>query len=90
MEVISQEQLMKLLDWAYDKAINGLPKCETAQELGDCYLREWKGELEAADSLIRWQNTKAGAIGFADENWWSRGSAGRLTCGTSVRTVCAN
>jgi hypothetical protein len=59
-----QNVIMKAIDYAYYKAINGLPGFETAQEIGDNYLKH-DGNLEnKVNSLIRWQNTKAGTSGF--------------------------
>lgn len=65
-EVVTQSTMMKAMDYAYDKAINGLgiPGMDTAQELADDYLQQ-KGTLEEQiNSLIRWQNTKSATSGF--------------------------
>jgi hypothetical protein len=37
-EKLSQGMIMKALDYGYDKAVNGLPGLETAQELAINYL----------------------------------------------------
>ncbi len=62
---LTHDAIMSVLDWSYDKAINGgLPGMDTAIELGDNYLQK-DGSLEAnVDSLIRWQNTKSATSGF--------------------------
>ena len=55
---------MKVLDWAYDQAINGIPGITSATELAQEYLSHKGTIYENADSLIRWQNAKAGTSGF--------------------------
>jgi hypothetical protein len=56
---ITQETIIKALDWSYDKAINGgVPGMDTALELAESYIKK-DGLLEdKVNSLIRWQNTK--------------------------------
>ncbi|BBH53227.1 EcsC family protein [Fluviispira sanaruensis] len=63
---LNESLIMKALDWAYSKAITqSLPGLDSAYSLAEDYLKE-KGTLaEKVDSLIRWQNTKAAAFGFA-------------------------
>ena len=61
---MKQSTMMKALDWAYDKAINGLPGAETAEELGDDYKRQSGTLNENIDSLIRWQIAKCSTSGF--------------------------
>jgi len=61
---VNQGMIMKSLDWAYDKAVNGITGMSTAEELARSYMREEDSKLEMANSLIRWQNTKAGTSGF--------------------------
>ncbi|WP_252180286.1 EcsC family protein [Endozoicomonas sp. 4G] len=61
---ISESKIMKALDWTYDKAVNGVPGLDSAQEMAADYLKN-SGTLKSkANSLIRWQNTKAGTSGF--------------------------
>ncbi len=55
---------MKALDWAYDKAVNGIPGCDSAEEMAMDYLRGTGSLRDKANRLIRWQNTKSGASGF--------------------------
>lgn len=63
-ESVSSAKMNELLEWAYDKAVQGLPGMGTAIELAEDYLSE-KGTIrEKINSLIRWQNTKAGSAGF--------------------------
>jgi hypothetical protein len=64
MAKVTQGKVMQALDWAYYKAVVGIPGLDSAQELGDSYLKR-KGTLRGqVNSLIRWQNTKAGTSGF--------------------------
>lgn len=61
---ITQSKMMSILDWGYDKAVNGVPGLDSAQELAESYMSKGDCKLEQANSLIRWQNTKAGTSGF--------------------------
>jgi hypothetical protein len=55
---------MDVLNWSYDKAVQGVAGLDSAYDLADDYLKQ-EGSLHAqANSLIRWQNTKAGTSGF--------------------------
>ncbi|WP_202818502.1 EcsC family protein [Stenotrophomonas maltophilia] len=61
---LTESKIMQALDYAYDKAMNGLPGIDSAVEMADSYMRE-SGSLEdKANSLVRWQNTKAATSGF--------------------------
>ncbi|MBN2693898.1 EcsC family protein [bacterium] len=63
-EIMTESKMMKIIDAIYEKALNGLPGFDSATELAKCYLRE-EGTLEdRINSLIRWQNVKAGTSGF--------------------------
>jgi hypothetical protein len=55
----------KCLDWAYDKAVNGIPGFDSAQELAEDYMTESDSLRECANALIRWQNSKSAISGFA-------------------------
>jgi hypothetical protein len=61
---ITKDRIMSVLDWGYDKAVNGVPGLDSAQELADSYMRKGDCKIVQANSLIRWQNTKAGTSGF--------------------------
>ena len=61
---MTEGKIMEVLDWAYDKAINGVPGLDSAQELADSYADSEKSLSKRANMLIRWQNTKAGTSGF--------------------------
>lgn len=52
------------MNWAYDKAVNGVPGLDSAEELAACYLKKEGSLKDQINSLIRWQNTKAGTTGF--------------------------
>ena len=55
---------MNALDWAYDKAVNGVRGLDSAQDMADDYLKGEGALIDKVNSLIRWQNTKAGTSGF--------------------------
>lgn len=55
---------MSALDWGYEKAVNGVPGLDSAQELAESYMLNGDCKIKQANSLIRWQNTKAGTSGF--------------------------
>lgn len=61
---ITQSKIMSVLNWGYEKAVNGVPGLDSAQELAESYMRKGGSRIEQANSLIRWQNTKAGTSGF--------------------------
>jgi hypothetical protein len=56
--------LLRTLDWAYGKAVDGLPGLETAQEMADDYARGGGTLRDQSNSLIRWQVVKASTSGF--------------------------
>lgn len=56
--------MTQVLDWAYEKAVNGLPGTDTAAKLAENYLSKHSSVEEAIDSLIRWQNAKGITSGF--------------------------
>ncbi|MFZ7132345.1 MAG: hypothetical protein ACOWWR_08305 [Eubacteriales bacterium] len=63
--VVDQNKLMQVLDWAYDKALNGIPGGLTAEKLGQEYLDKNHGDkLKACKSLINWQISKCTTSGF--------------------------
>lgn len=57
-------KMFEVMEWAYEKAVAGLPGMGSAIDLAEDYLQE-SGSLEdKINSLIRWQNSKAGSAGF--------------------------
>ncbi|MCK8096538.1 EcsC family protein [Pseudoalteromonas sp. 1CM17D] len=63
-EKISEGKIMQVLEWSYEKAINGVAGLDSASELAQSYTQSDKDRSGQANSLIRWQNTKAGTSGF--------------------------
>lgn len=63
-EELTQGKIMQALDWAYEKAINGVPGLDSADEMAQEYLKGSGSMEDRVNSLIRWQNTKAGTSGF--------------------------
>lgn len=57
-------KILQILDWAYEKALNGLPGMGTAIDLAHSYEGA-EGTLDdKVNSLIRWQITKTATTGF--------------------------
>lgn len=50
---ITQSKIMEVLDWSYEKAVNGLPGMEIAQELGNNYLNRYNLTDKAIDKFIK-------------------------------------
>ena len=61
---ITESKIMQVLDWTYEKAVNGVAGLDSASELASSYIDKGGSRVEQANSLIRWQNTKAGTSGF--------------------------
>ncbi|MBK6967312.1 MAG: EcsC family protein [Bacteroidales bacterium] len=61
---LTPQIFMQALDFAYEKAISGLPGTDTAADLARSYLKQEGTLTEQVNSLIRWQNAKAGSSGF--------------------------
>jgi len=61
---IDQGIIMKSLDWAYGSAVDGIPGLDSAEEMASDYKDSGRTPWQNANSLIRWQNTKAGVSGF--------------------------
>lgn len=61
---LTPQIFMQALDYAYEKAISGLPGTDTAEDLARSYLMQEGTLTEKVNSLIRWQNAKAGSSGF--------------------------
>ena len=62
---LNEGNIQKFLDWTYDKALNGIPGSDTVYELANSYQSKHSTNDKAIDSLIRWQQSKAGVNGFA-------------------------
>jgi len=63
-EQLTQGKIMDALDWGYDKAVNGVPGLDSAQEMSENSLSGDGTLHEKSNSLIRWQISKAGTSGF--------------------------
>lgn len=63
-EAVTQSKMMQLLDWSYDKAINGTVGLDSSIELAESYKKNDESLYEQVNSLIRWQNTKSATSGF--------------------------
>jgi hypothetical protein len=61
---VNHTVLMRTLDWAYEKALIGMPGMDSAQELALEFMKQEGSVIEQANSLIRWQNVKAASSGF--------------------------
>ncbi len=55
---------MKILDWAYERALSGIPSLDTAGEMAQKYMEMGGTIHDKANALIRRQNLKAGGSGF--------------------------
>lgn len=63
--VISQENVMKILDSCYEKCLNGIPKVSpSVEEMVNDYLKKYKTKEEACKAMIRNQITKCATSGF--------------------------
>ncbi|WP_144157895.1 EcsC family protein [Paraburkholderia sp. BCC1885] len=63
-DLITKEKIIEVLHWAYDKALDGAVGTDSAEEMAAEYLGHEGALTDKVNSLIRWQNTKAGAAGF--------------------------
>jgi hypothetical protein len=63
-EELSESKILKVLDWSYDIAVNGVSGLDSASEMAEDYMNNDDSSIVQANSLIRWQNTKAGTSGF--------------------------
>ena len=63
-ELITQEQIMKVLDKCYEGAMNGLPGSKPCDILANDYLEKYKDPTIAAKKLIDAQVAKCTTSGF--------------------------
>lgn len=61
---LTQEKITEVLNWSYEKAVNGVAGLDSASEMAKSYSDEEASLYDQANSLIRWQNTKAATSGF--------------------------
>ncbi|WOV83108.1 hypothetical protein PGH26_09210 [Sporosarcina jeotgali] len=64
MGALSEENVGKVLEWSYNKVIQGIPGTDSAYELADNYLSKSSDTDEAINSLINWQTSKCATSGF--------------------------
>jgi uncharacterized protein (DUF697 family) len=64
LERTAMAALLSAVSWVYDRAIDGAPGLDGADELAASYQRHCATDEEAIDALIRWQVAKAAAAGF--------------------------
>ncbi|WP_025785872.1 EcsC family protein [Sporosarcina sp. D27] len=64
MGALSEDNIGKVLEWSYNKVIEGIPGTDTAYELADSYLEKNLNIDQDIDSLINWQTTKCATSGF--------------------------
>ena len=64
IEKATPDLIRRTMDWAYGKAVGGLPGIDSANELAQEYMNGDGTLTDKANSLIRWQNTKAATTGF--------------------------
>ncbi|WP_332651504.1 EcsC family protein [Lysinibacillus sp. 54212] len=64
MVALTESNVGKALEWAYEKAINGIPGSDTAAELAESYIRKHTSMDAAINSLINYQITKCATSGF--------------------------
>ena len=63
-EVLNEFMMMDVLNTCYEKAVNGLPKMETAQDLAEKYLRKHNNINDAINEFVNWQTAKCTTSGF--------------------------
>lgn len=63
-KALTAGKVQKVLDWAYDKAVNGVTGLDSAQDIAESYIKKGGNQVDCVNALIRWQNTKAGTSGF--------------------------
>ena len=61
---LSLQAINTTLDWAYEKAVNGLGLMDSAQDLAASYAASNLPLEDQVNTLIRWQSTKAATSGF--------------------------
>lgn len=64
MSALTESNVGKVLEWAYDKAINGIPGTDTAYELAESYMNKHSNVDSSINSLVNWQITKCATSGF--------------------------
>ena len=55
---LTEQTIMTALDFAYEKAINGVAGLDSASELAESYLKEDGETIHKANSIIRSKKSK--------------------------------
>jgi hypothetical protein len=64
-EKLNSNKILNVLDWAYEKSLNGIPGGLSAEELAQDYLSKNNYDpIKSSDSLIKWQGGKCATSGF--------------------------
>ena len=63
-EVLNENMIMDVLNTCYEKAVNGLPKMETAQDLAEKYMHKHNNVNDAINEFVNWQTAKCATSGF--------------------------
>ena len=61
---LNESKIMDVLNWSYEKAVQGVAGLDSAYYLAEDYMKGNDSLYDQVNSLIRWQNTKAGTSGF--------------------------
>jgi hypothetical protein len=62
---IDENKIMKVLDWGYENAVNGLGVFPPSEQLAMDYLKNNDNDpIKAAEDLVNWQMSKAATSGF--------------------------
>lgn len=63
--IISQEDIMKILDSCYEKCLNGIPKVSSnVEDMANDYLRKYETKELACQAMLKNQITKCTTSGF--------------------------
>jgi uncharacterized protein (DUF697 family) len=63
-EKLTEGKILQILNYAYEKSLNGIAGTDSAVELANYYLSKHENAKEAADSLVTWQVAKCATTGF--------------------------
>lgn len=61
---MDEGSISSVLEWGYEKAINGIPGSESVEELANYYLSGSGSIDDKVNSLIKWQKAKCFTSGF--------------------------
>lgn len=61
---IDESTMSKALEFAYNKAVNGVKGLDSAEDLAKDYMKTDEPLEVQVNNLIKWQNAKAGTSGF--------------------------